>query len=71
MLDAHIGPKCKRRMLKRVTKIWPSKMRGVSFASFKNLYHTMEGMEHFERAFTFLDGGNGINYDDLRHVCHQ
>jgi len=70
MKHSNIPPKAKNRMLKRVKKEWPSKKRGVSLPSFKNLYKTLAGGEDLERAVYFMDEGKGLDYDQVRRVSH-
>jgi Ca2+-binding EF-hand superfamily protein len=67
---SNIPPKAKSRMLKRVKKEWPSKKRGVSLPSFRNLYQTLAGGEDLERAIYFMDEGHGLDYDQVRRVSH-
>lgn len=70
MKHSNIPPKAKSRMLKRVKKEWPSKKRGVSLPSFKNLYKTLAGGEDLERAVYFMDEGKGLDYEQVRRVSH-
>jgi len=65
---ANIPPKQKKKIIHRVKKEWPSKKRGVSLPSFKNLYHTLASGDDLERAVSFMDHGDGISYEDLRRV---
>ena len=63
---ANIPPKLKRKMLRRVRKEYPTKQRGVSLPSFKNLYYTLAGGDDLERAISYMDEGQGVTYQDLR-----
>ena len=55
-------------MLKRIEKVWPSKNRGISLPSFKNLYQTLVGGDDLHRAITFMDDGSGIDYEQFRKI---
>lgn len=66
--NSKIPPKTEKRMLKRIEKVWPSKKRGVSLASFKNLYQTLAGGEDLRRAISYMDDGQGINYEEFRKI---
>jgi len=63
-----IPPKIKQKMLNRVKKVWPSKKRGVSLPSFKNLYQTLAGGDDLERAVAYMDAGQGISYEEFRKI---
>jgi len=56
-------------MLKRVEKTWPSKARGISLPSFKNLFYVLAGGGELERALFFLDvEGIGVDVDEFRKI---
>lgn len=63
---AKIPPKKKQNMLKRVEKRWPTQGRGVSRASFKNIYHVLAGGADLERALFYLDvEGIGVDHEEF------
>ena len=65
-----VPPAQKARMLKRVKQIWPSKARGVSFASFKNFFLVLSSGAELERGLFFLDVENiGVSLDEFRKVA--
>merc|ERR1712106_633980 len=62
-------PKKKAAMLKRVEKMWPSKARGVSLPSFKNLFYVLAGGAELERALFYLDvEGIGVDMEEFRKI---
>jgi len=67
--NSKIPPKKQAAMLKRVEKIWPSKARGVSLPSFRNLFYALSSGAELERALFFLDVENiGVDLDEFRKV---
>ena len=65
-----VPPAQRARMLKRVKQIWPSKARGVSFASFKNFFMVLASGAELERGLFFLDVENiGVNLEEFRKVA--
>merc|ERR1711976_990276 len=55
---------------KRVKQIWPSKARGVSFASFKNFFMVLTSGSELERGLFFLDVENiGVDLEEFRKVA--
>ena len=65
-----VPPAQKARMLKRVKQIWPSKARGVSFASFKNFFLVLASGAELERGLFFLDVENiGVDLEEFRKVA--
>jgi len=57
-------------MLKRVKQIWPSKARGVSFASFMNFFKVLTSGSELERGLFFLDVENiGVDLEEFRKVA--
>ena len=67
--NTKIPPKKKNAMLKRVEKTWPSKARGISLPSFKNLFYVLAGGGELERALFFLDvEGIGVDVDEFRKI---
>ena len=65
-----VPPAQKARMLKRVKQIWPSKARGVSFASFKNFFLVLSSGAELERGLFFLDVENiGVSLEEFRKVA--
>ena len=65
-----VPPAQKARMLKRVKQIWPSKARGVSFASFKNFFMVLTSGSELERGLFFLDVENiGVDLEEFRKVA--
>jgi len=65
-----VPPAQKTRMLKRVKQIWPSKARGVSFASFKNFFLVLASGAELERGLFFLDVENiGVDLEEFRKVA--
>jgi len=62
-------PKKQAMMLKRVEKKWPSKARGISYPSFRNLFLVLAAGSELERALFFLDVENiGVDIDEFRKV---
>jgi len=67
--NSKIPPKKQAAMLKRVEKVWPSKARGVSLPSFRNLFYALASGAELERALFFLDVENiGVDMDEFRKV---
>eukprot|EP00092_Neocalanus_flemingeri_P008102 GFUD01008742.1.p1 GENE.GFUD01008742.1~~GFUD01008742.1.p1 ORF type:complete len:476 (-),score=79.04 GFUD01008742.1:336-1691(-) len=67
--NTKIPPKKQAAMLKRVEKIWPSKARGISLPSFKNLFYVLAGGAELERALFFLDvEGIGVDIEEFRKI---
>lgn len=67
--NTKVPPKKKAAMLKRVEKQWPSKARGISFPSFKNLFYVLAGGAELERALFFLDvEGIGVDIEEFRKI---
>jgi len=67
--NTKIPPKKKTAMLKRVEKIWPSKARGISLPSFKNLFYVLAGGAELERALFYLDvEGIGVDLEEFRKI---
>jgi len=67
--NTKIPPKKKNAMLKRVEKTWPSKARGISLPSFKNLFYVLAGGGELERALFFLDvEGIGVDVEEFRKI---
>jgi len=65
-----VPPAQRARMLKRVKQIWPSKARGVSFASFKNFFMVLASGAELERGLFFLDVENiGVSLEEFRKVA--
>merc|ERR1712181_88957 len=67
--NSKIPPKKQAAMLKRVEKIWPSKARGISMPSFRNLFYALASGAELERALFFLDCENiGVDMEEFRKV---
>merc|ERR1712106_776113 len=67
--NTKIPPKKKAAMLKRVEKMWPSKARGISLPSFKNLFYVLAGGAELERALFYLDvEGIGVDMEEFRKI---
>merc|ERR1719187_2975898 len=67
--NTKIPPKKKNAMLKRIEKKWPSKARGISLPSFKNLFYVLAGGAELERALFYLDvEGIGVDIDEFRKI---
>merc|ERR1712215_635950 len=67
--NTKIPPKKKAAMLKRVEKMWPSKARGISLPSFKNLFYVLAGGAELERALFYLDvEGIGVDIEEFRKI---
>jgi len=67
--NTKIPPKKKAAMLKKVEKQWPSKARGVSLPSFKNLFYVLAGGAELERALFYLDvEGIGVDVEEFRKI---
>jgi len=67
--NSKIPPKKQSAMLKRVEKLWPSKGRGISLPSFRNLFCVLAGGAELERALFFLDVENiGVDEEEFRKV---
>jgi len=67
--NSKIPPKKKSAMLKRIEKMWPSKARGVSLPSFRNLFCVLASGAELERALFFLDVENiGVDLEEFRKV---
>merc|ERR1711892_1152034 len=67
--NTKIPPKKKAAMLKRVEKLWPSKARGISLPSFKNLFYVLAGGAELERALFYLDvEGIGVDMEEFRKI---
>merc|ERR1712080_628691 len=57
------------RETKRVEKLWPSKARGISLPSFRNLFYVLASGAELERALFFLDVENiGVDVEEFRKV---
>lgn len=67
--NSKIPPKKQTAMLKRVEKAWPSKARGISLPSFRNLFLVLAAGSELERALFFLDVENiGVDIEEFRKV---
>merc|ERR1712032_1730298 len=67
--NSKIPPKKQAAMLKRVEKVWPSKARGISLPSFRNLFYALASGAELERALFFLDVENiGVDMEEFRKV---
>jgi len=67
--NTKIPPKKKNSMLKRIEKKWPSKARGISLPSFKNLFYVLAGGAELERALFYLDvEGIGVDMEEFRKI---
>lgn len=67
--NTKIPPKKKAGMLKRVEKLYPSKARGISLPSFKNLFLVLASGAELERALFFLDvEGIGVDMEEFRKI---
>merc|ERR1712055_51796 len=67
--NSKIPPKKQAAMLKRVEKVWPSKARGISLPSFRNLFSALSSGAELERALFFLDVENiGVDMEEFRKV---
>jgi len=67
--NTKIPPKKKNAMLKRIEKKWPSKARGISLPSFKNLFYVLAGGAELERALFYLDvEGIGVDMEEFRKI---
>jgi len=67
--NTKIPPKKKAQMLKKVEKMWPSKARGISLPSFKNLFYVLAGGAELERALFYLDvEGIGVDMEEFRQI---
>lgn len=67
--NSKIPPKKQAIILRRVEKQWPSKARGVSLPSFKNLFLVLAAGAELERALFLLDVENiGVNVEEFRKV---
>jgi len=67
--NVKIPPKKKASMLKRVEKLYPSKARGISLPSFKNLFLVLASGAELERALFFLDvEGIGVDMEEFRKI---
>merc|ERR1712183_1094687 len=67
--NTKIPPKKKAAMLKRAEKMWPSKARGISLPSFKNLFYVLAGGAELERALFYLDvEGIGVDMEEFRKI---
>ena len=68
--NAKLTSKKKKEMLKRVEKKWPTQGRGISYASFKNVYHLLAGGADLERALFYLDvEGIGIDIEEFKKIA--
>merc|ERR1719357_1507849 len=67
--NSKIPPKKQATMLKRVEKLWPSRARGISLPSFRNLFYVLASGAELERALFFLDVENiGVDAEEFRKV---
>merc|ERR1712215_9954 len=67
--NSKIPPKKQATMLKRVEKLWPSKARGISLPSFRNLFYVLASGAELERALFYLDvEGIGVDLEEFRKV---
>jgi len=67
--NTKIPPKKIKAMLKKVEKKWPSKARGISLPSFKNLFYVLAAGSELERALFFLDvEGIGVDIEEFRKI---
>jgi len=67
--NSKIPPKKQATMLKRVEEVWPSKGRGVSLPSFRNLFCVLASGAELDRALFFLDVENiGVDMEEFRKV---
>jgi len=67
--NTKIPPKKIKAMLKKVEKKWPSKARGISLPSFKNLFYVLAAGSELERALFYLDvEGIGVDIDEFRKI---
>jgi len=66
---AKLTSKKKQTMLKRVEKRWPTQGQGVSYASFKKVYHVLAGGADLERALFYLDvEGIGVDLEEFKKI---
>ena len=67
--NTKIPPKKIKAMLKKVEKKWPSKARGISLPSFKNLFYVLAAGSELERALFYLDvEGIGVDIQEFRKI---
>lgn len=67
--NSKIPPKKQAVIMRRVEKQWPSKARGISLPSFKNLFMVLAAGAELERALFLLDVENiGVNVEEFRKV---
>jgi len=67
--SSKVPPKKKVQLLNGVEKMWPSKGRGISYPSFRNLFLVLAAGGELERALFLLDVENiGVDLEEFRKV---
>jgi len=68
--NAKLTSKKKKDMMKKIEQRWPTQGRGISFPSFKNIYHVLAGGADLQRALFYFDvEAIGIDIDEFKKIA--